>query len=860
VQTIADAIEVVAHDVQRVELFKKLRDQGVLAQVNAQHSHGGGSSIPVNESNLFNPDKFQNIDLRGVDASQIRFVDSNGQAQTFAAFVLALSKNEAKQFFQGTVYDEHTRFSADDTENAAVHSYLKNISSNYNGASALTEIKALVEPPSTRCDALLNAAAAPRASGTPSMPATEAPAIPTPPITPTTEVWQVAASNTASAATNTGSLVAPAATQPTASPAAAAALSSVIGDPAIASTLTGGSGSAGKFKKVMDSLESQGDEAAQVRWFTDKNLANDRLAVIKSLADIVADTAVAAQERAAAEQKAVALVQGWLRDQRNTMTADVFRVPVPQKPAKNPPSAGNGSAAAGQSAPATSAAAAGATPPAVATPPAPGASVAAATPAAATSAATTSAAAAANPPVAPSSTTPAKQEITIRSFAEAAKVSNPLSDDQILWLCRSPYEAFVTCKASDEEKSLQNVEDLTRMRLPYNEMIKRNLRISVVSGLSASDDGSQTMMEVVRHTKGEYFEYLNHGDQVFSDIAKHYFEGGEWPDYNGMAPIVFDGFQLRTPEGRFLTARDGSVIDILDIEAQHPAIHSNIFCQYGLSPRSVFIHWETDARVLAEAVHVKSGDNRIHLDTEVAKTKAPPLAHRIYLNPKIEDNARIFETIMTELNTAGLAAHGKVHARPNELLPPLSQEKELDIRTDGIVIAVGELDAQAVLDVVLGVWEKERDSFSGRDTPFVPLRIGDGIAIGSEPPSGNSLTGEIATVCTAASEVVREKLSIHWEMLRNGPLPDTFIPAFREALAELATEKGMNPDNLAFRLVQEKVAKSEQPVSTPNTSTPPVAERPYPSSAQLAHENAMREARSTGPTGDPDDEARQGRY
>ena len=348
VKTIADAVEVVEHEVQRLEIFDLLRNQGVLAQVNVQQSNGGGS-IPFNESNLFKPDKFQNIDLQGVDASQIRFVDSNGQAQPLAAFVLALSEHDAKQFFQGTVYDEHTRFSADDTQDASVKNYLKNISSTYSGGSTLTEIKALVEPASIRCNALLNDAAAP--------------VNPPPPNAPIKGVRQVAApssqtaaSNPTSAAPTTGSLVDQGATPPTASPAAAAASSSVIGDPAVAGALTGGSGSSSNFKKVMDDLQMLGDEDAQVRWFTDQNLPKGRLAVIKSLAEIVADTAVAAQEQAAAEQKGVALVQGWLRDPKNSMMWEMFQQPVPQKPAKNPPSAGSGSAVAGQSAPAASAA------------------------------------------------------------------------------------------------------------------------------------------------------------------------------------------------------------------------------------------------------------------------------------------------------------------------------------------------------------------------------------------------------------------------------------------------------------------------------------------------------------------------
>jgi hypothetical protein len=379
------------------------------------------------------------------------------------------------------------------------------------------------------------------------------------------------------------------------------------------------------------------------------------------------------------------------------------------------------------------------------------------------------------------------------------------------------------------------------MRRTYTDMIKRNLKL-FCPDLSATDDSGRGLMAEVKKALQDYRERLDYGDQKFIDRIN--LKIHEKPEEPGQIKwLTVDGFMVKNNE---------NIVDILNFWGKgHPLVRPNIQTQE--TATSVFIHWATKAMVLErESGYVKIGEDKYRRGTEAAQ-----LAHRIYLNPKSEDNGRIFETIMTELNTAGLAAHGKVHDRSLELC---NKKEPCEIRADGIMIAVGERDAQAVLDVVLGVWEKEKDSFAGRDTPFVPLRIGDGIAIGAEPPSHNSLTSEIADICKEAVSAAEQTLGINIRSLNGAPLPEAIIPAFRNSLAELATEKGMNPDNLAFRLVQETAAESEQSVSTPNASTPPVAKRPNPSAARRAHENAMREARSTGPTGDPDEEARQGRY
>lgn len=392
VQTIDDAVQVVEHEVQRQDIFDNLRTQGLLAMVDMPDPQGSGT-VKVQASNIFDPDKFKNIDLQGVDASQIQFVDTNGNPEPLATFVLKLSDQEAKQFFQGTVYDDNTRFSPDDTQNTDVHNFLKTISSNYNGSSSLTEIKALVEPASTRCAALLSSGAGTGASATPAAASSSGTGLPTPHVAPAAGVWQITtpsssstpANSAPSAATGAAGTPTPAGNQPTGTPVAGATSSSVIASPNSGSALGGSSTTSATFKQVMDALANLGDEDAQVRSFITLPTPKERLDLIRSLADIVADQVSSRPEKDEAARKGIALVTGWLTDSGCKLAEDVLQAQVAQLGTANPAGAGSGSAAAAGSAPVTPTAAAApsaaAATPAGSAAPAPAAQSAATTPA-----------------------------------------------------------------------------------------------------------------------------------------------------------------------------------------------------------------------------------------------------------------------------------------------------------------------------------------------------------------------------------------------------------------------------------------------------------------------------------------------
>lgn len=352
VQTIDDAVQVVEHEVKRAELFRKLRDSGVLALVNVPDPQRG-DPIPAHASNTFVPDKFKNIDLRGVDASLIQFVDANGNPKPLAEFVLGLTDEEAKELFQGTVYDKDTQLSSDPVENTKVHTFLQNISSDYRSTSSLTEVKALVEPASTRCAALLSQGAATGNAATPAAAAASGTGLPTPPNAPPATVWQITAPSSSPTPANTapsvatGAATAPAGTSSTGTPIAGQAPSSHIRNPNSASAMGGNGTKPGTAKQVMADLAREGDEDAQVKWFIAQRIAEERLKVIKSLNDIVIDPASSSKERGEAENKAVTLVQGWLRDTGNSVVKNVVLVRAPSNVSTNPASAGSGAAAAG---------------------------------------------------------------------------------------------------------------------------------------------------------------------------------------------------------------------------------------------------------------------------------------------------------------------------------------------------------------------------------------------------------------------------------------------------------------------------------------------------------------------------------
>ncbi len=156
--TVEDALAVVEHEVEREQLLTDLQERDLFAKLPSPNSENLNAETIA--SNVFR--EFKGIDLRGVDASAVRFLNSEGKQVPIADFILGLNQEEAKDFFQGTVYDEGTKFSTDEgkdseglTKNERVHKLLESISSEYKGGSELTDIQALVEPAETRFRRLL---------------------------------------------------------------------------------------------------------------------------------------------------------------------------------------------------------------------------------------------------------------------------------------------------------------------------------------------------------------------------------------------------------------------------------------------------------------------------------------------------------------------------------------------------------------------------------------------------------------------------------------------------------------------------------------------------------------------------------
>jgi len=206
---------------------------------------------------------------------------------------------------------------------------------------------------------------------------------------------------------------------------------------------------------------------------------------------------------------------------------------------------------------------------------------------------------------------------------------------------------------------------------------------------------------------------------------------------------------------------------------------------------NVFIMGYTDRRIREK---LESG-----LETEMTK--------RIYLNPKLEARSDIFEKLLEAANAANLSLQLKFH---NPTLDAMSARHDKyknfrpkTTRGDGIVVYVGNKDANAALQMVLAVASDNVEAFVGQPLSKLPQKVAEAIAIGDEPiqaPYGDpeSLTSDRAGFLRNIGNKVRES-GLKGEAARD---------LFRRLVAADAPGRNIDPYNIAFnaRSTRQQVA------------------------------------------------------
>ena len=151
---------------------------------------------------------------------------------------------------------------------------------------------------------------------------------------------------------------------------------------------------------------------------------------------------------------------------------------------------------------------------------------------------------------------------------------------------------------------------------------------------------------------------------------------------------------------------------------------------------------------------------------------------------------------MKKVDAQGLACRSKILDARNGGKSWVASE-----RGDAIVLYGGDDNADALLAIVESIYEANRDAFVGQDVARMPIRIADGVAVGSEPKglSGiESLTSHRAKVIDMTIKTLHEKAQAQ-NIDLNTDLPRR-NKNFRKLLREAFKLNNVNPDNWAFDL------------------------------------------------------------
>lgn len=181
-----------------------------------------------------------------------------------------------------------------------------------------------------------------------------------------------------------------------------------------------------------------------------------------------------------------------------------------------------------------------------------------------------------------------------------------------------------------------------------------------------------------------------------------------------------------------------------------------------------WIRWRSDAYML-----------------EKRAGKKPSTDHRVYVNPRIADQPRIFGAIADEITVAGLPVQGKI---ADHSLDKIAEEDTT--RADSLVFYASEEHAEALLKCVHSVYAREQEAFKGRKTVKVGRRVGEGVAIGDDPNdgSGKSLTAHRAQAIEDALNATHAE----------SHLPEDRVRRFQRHLGRIADERGFVANNLSF--------------------------------------------------------------
>lgn len=307
----------------------------------------------------------------------------------------------------------------------------------------------------------------------------------------------------------------------------------------------------------------------------------------------------------------------------------------------------------------------------------------------------------------------------------------------------------------DDQQVIKSPIDIAKLYAETTQMLLRNLHISLLKHTDPKENFRYKRL--LRDAQQEFTERINSQiDPVSREIV-------DWCEDNKSRVFPVEAIEYH-----------GFIIDEKDIldsqDNGNNILRPNIRIQRQIA--GTFIMAYTDKRVQEKLIH-----------------KSEKLNRRIYLNPKAISTPGIFEQILQIANRDNLSIQLKMFQRTSEFASVHKDSR--DLRGDGIVIYIGDTEADKLISIILNIAKNNPEAFIGRRISRVPQPIAEGIGIGDDPKESNqSLTSHRAILLAQVIDSV----------LRSGKTGMEARELFRNTYSTIAKNNGVNPNNLAFNI------------------------------------------------------------
>lgn len=274
-------------------------------------------------------------------------------------------------------------------------------------------------------------------------------------------------------------------------------------------------------------------------------------------------------------------------------------------------------------------------------------------------------------------------------------------------------------------------------------------------------------------------------DGIYDKYASHRAIGAL--SYTGMgSKSYFDKHELSAADKAFndnpdtLGKRYGEDIDALKAKYTKVVKNKNGSERVNVQNNNmIFWQFDSDAFVKRQA-----NGERVAIDK------------RIYLNPRRTEAVGIYEKLLTQINQLGIECRSKILDARYGGKGGLTSE-----RGDTIVLYGNDANADKLLAIVESIHKANPEAFAGQDVARMPIRIADGVAVGSEPKGFNgskSLTTHRAQIIDMTAN------ALHEEAKKQNVDLDSDVPRrnrnFRRLIRKAFEANNVNPDNWAFDL------------------------------------------------------------